>query len=76
MSGQVAYLFPVLPELVLLIAGCVVLMAGVFFPKKEHLAYVISQLSLVIVAVLLWVVYSVCGKSEYATAGICQWIYS
>jgi len=62
MNGQVSYLFPVLPELVVLIAGCVILLAGVFFPKKQNLSYYLTQITLVITAVLVWAVYYRCAS--------------
>jgi NADH-quinone oxidoreductase subunit N len=59
MSALMAYVFPVLAELFVIIAGCVILMAGVFFPKRENLSYYLSQLTLLIAAWLTWHVYSV-----------------
>ncbi|MBV53693.1 MAG: NADH-quinone oxidoreductase subunit NuoN [Coxiellaceae bacterium] len=50
-----SYVFPASVELFILIASCVILMVGVFFPKRESLCYYLAQSTVVIaMGLTLW----------------------
>ncbi|MAR83377.1 MAG: NADH-quinone oxidoreductase subunit NuoN [Legionellales bacterium] len=56
MSAFLSYVFPASAECFVLVASCVILMAGVFFPKRESLCYYLTQFTVLVAMVLtVWV---------------------
>ncbi len=62
MSAFLSYVFPASAECFVLVASCVILMVGVFFPKRESLCYYLTQLTIVIaMALTVWVFVKAVG---------------
>ena len=60
-----SYVYPASSECFLLFASCVVLMAGVFFPQRKSLCYILAQFSLVItLCFVVWMSTRVLGDGN------------
>lgn len=57
------YLLAILPEVFILLMACTILMIGVFLPKRQHLPYYLTQLTLIIAMGLSFYIFYLLGAN-------------